>query len=203
VTRCSRTYPCADVEKRSQAVKEPGRFGSCPLDVQDEALEADVERDRWGPTGGEIEQTLESVYREHGARLWRSVLLASGSREVADDAISEAFAQALRRGGALRDPAAWVWRAAFRIAAGELKERGRMTTSEVEPVMGMPEPFVDLWRALAQLPLKQRASIVLADYAGWSHREIAGALGSSASAIGVHVHRARKRLRGLLEDEDD
>jgi DNA-directed RNA polymerase specialized sigma24 family protein len=171
--------------------------------VQDEALEADVERDRWGPTGGEIEQTLESVYREHGARLWRSVLLASGSREVADDAISEAFAQALRRGGALRDPAAWVWRAAFRIAAGELKERGRMTTSEVEPVMGMPEPFVDLWRALAQLPLKQRASIVLADYAGWSHREIAGALGSSASAIGVHVHRARKRLRGLLEDEDD
>ena len=77
-----------------------------------------------------------------------------------------------------------------------------MTTFLGEPVTGMPEPFVDLWRALAQLPLKQRASVVLADYAGWSHREIAKVLSSSVSAVGVHVHRARKRLRDLLEDED-
>jgi len=162
---------------------------------------ADVEGEL--PEAEDVERRLESVYREHGARLWRSVFLASGSREVADDAVAEAFAQALRRGRALRDPAAWVWRTAFRIAAGELKERGRMTTFTNEPVSGMPEPFVDLWRALAQLPLKQRASVVLADYAGWSHREIAKALGSSVSAVGVHVHRARKRLRDLLEEEDD
>jgi RNA polymerase sigma-70 factor, ECF subfamily len=168
--------------------------------VQDEALEADVEGDRSEPES--VERRLESVYREHGARLWRSVLLASGSREVADDAVAEAFAQALRRGRALRDPAAWVWRAAFRIAAGELKERGRMTAFAVEPVLGIPEPFVDLWRALARLPMKQRASVVMADYAGWSHREIAKALDSSVPAVGVHVHRARKRLRDLLEDED-
>lgn len=185
------------------AVKELPRFGSCPLDVRDEAVEADVDRDQSGPTGGEVEQKLESVYREHGARLWRSVLLACGSGEVADDAVAEAFAQALRRGRALRDPAAWVWRAAFRIAAGELKDRGRMRTFQADPVIGMPDPFIDLWRALAQLPMKQRASVVLADYAGWSHREIADALGSSVSAVGVHVHRARKRLRDLLGDEDD
>ena len=163
-------------------------------------MEAGVEDDFPDPES--VQRRLESVYREHGARLWRSVFLASGSREVADDAVAEAFAQALRRGRALRDPAAWVWRAAFRIAAGELKERRRMTTFTVEPVSGMPEPFVDLWRALAQLPLKQRSSVVLADYAGWSHREIARALGSTVSAVGVHVHRARKRLRDLLGDED-
>jgi DNA-directed RNA polymerase specialized sigma24 family protein len=169
--------------------------------VQDEALEADVESDLSETES--VERRLESVYRENGARLWRSVFLTSGSREVADDAVAEAFAQALRRGRALRDPAAWVWRAAFRIAAGELKERGRMTTFPVEPVIGIPEPFVDLWRALAQLPMKQRASVVMADYAGWSHREIAKALDSSVSAVGVHVHRARKRLRDLLEEQDD
>jgi RNA polymerase sigma-70 factor (ECF subfamily) len=130
------------------------------------------------------------------------VLLSSGSREVADDAVAEAFAQALRRGRALRDPAAWVWRVAFRLAAGELKERGRVDTFTDEPTAGLPDRFLDLWRAIALLPMKQRASIVLADYAGWSHREIARALGSSVSAVGVHVHRARKRLRDLLEDED-
>jgi RNA polymerase sigma factor (sigma-70 family) len=177
-------------------------MSSCPCDVQDEAVEADVEQDRSDHDDG-AEDRLESVYREDGARLWRAVFLTSGSREVADDAVAEAFAQALRRGRAVRDPAAWVWRTAFRIAAGELKERGRMEAFVEEPVMRMPEAFVDLWRALAGLPFKQRASIVLADYAGWSHREIAKALGSSVSAVGVHVHRARKRLRILLEDPDD
>ena len=165
-------------------------------------MEADVEQDR-SDHDDRAEDRLELVYREHGARLWRAVFLTSGSREVADDAVAEAFAQALRRGHALRDPAAWVWRAAFRIAAGELKERGTMEAFVEESVMRMPEPFVDLWRALAGLPFKQRASVVLADYAGWSHREIAKALGSSTSAVGVHVHRARKRLRDLLEDSDD
>jgi RNA polymerase sigma factor (sigma-70 family) len=170
--------------------------------VQDEAVEANVEPDLSGPRDDDAERRLERVYREQGVRMWRAVLLASGSREVADDAVAEAFTQALRRGRALRDPAAWVWRTAFRIAAGELKERRRMDTIAEQPVMGTPEPFIDLWRALARLPLKQRASVVLADYAGWSHREIAKALGSSISAVGVHVHRARKRLRALLEDED-
>jgi RNA polymerase sigma-70 factor (ECF subfamily) len=169
--------------------------------VQDEAVQADVEGDL--PEPESAERRLERVYREHGARIWRAVLLTSGSREVADDAVAEAFAQALRRGPAVRDPAAWVWRVAFRLAAGELKERGRVDAFTDEPAAGLPDPFLDLWRAIAVLPPKQRSAVVLADYAGWSHREIARTLGSSVSAVGVHVHRARKRLRDLLEVGDD
>ena len=163
---------------------------------------ADVERDLEA-SGRADSERVERVYREDGARLWRSIFLASGSRDIADDAVAEAFAQALRRGRALRDPAAWVWRAAFRIAAGELKVRGETEAFEMQETGPMPEPFIDLWLALAALPHKQRASVVLADYAGWSHREIARALDSSVSAVGVHVHRARKRLRELLERTDD
>lgn len=162
-----------------------------------------MEADARGDLAGADVERLERVYREQGARLWRAVLLATGSREVTDDAVAEAFAQALRRGRAVRDPVAWIWRAAFRIAAGELKVRRSMETVFEEPVERLPEPFVDLWRALAQLPAKQRASVVLADYAGWSHREVARALDSSISAVGVHVHRARKRLRELLGDRDE
>src|SRR5919107_4820207 len=80
-------------------------------------VEADVERDPTEPGDDDAGRRLERVYREHGARLWRAVFLASGSREIADDAVAEAFAQALRRGRAVRDPAAWVWRGGVRGAA--------------------------------------------------------------------------------------
>ncbi len=176
--------------KLGPVVKEPDRIPSCPLDVQDEAVDADVGPIDAEGTDADAEGRLERVYREQGPRLWRALFMASRSREVADDAVAEAFAQALRR-------------VAFRVAAGELKERGRVAGLADDPVAGMPEPFIDLWRALARLPPKQRSAVVLADYAGWSHREIAKAIGSSVSAVGVHVHRARRRLGDLLEDRDE
>jgi RNA polymerase sigma-70 factor (ECF subfamily) len=188
-------------KQRPRVVKDPSAIPSCSSEVQDGAVEADVDRE--APSRDEDPtDRLEHAYRAHGARLWRAVLLATGSREVADDAVAEAFAQALRRGTAVRDPAAWLWRAAFRIAGGEMKVRGSMASFVDEPVRELPEPFLDLWRALAQLPERQRTSVVLADYAGWSHREIAHAIGSTVSAVGVHVHRARRRLRELLEEPD-
>jgi DNA-directed RNA polymerase specialized sigma24 family protein len=61
------------------------------------------------------------AYETQVTRLWRAVYAYSGRRDIADDAVAEAFAQVLRRGDEVRDVTAWVWRAAFRIAAGELK----------------------------------------------------------------------------------
>ena len=76
-------------------VKEPPTLPPCPDGVHDEVVEADVQRDHAEPAS--VEERLERVYRENAERLWRAVLLAFGSREVADDAVAEAFAQALRR----------------------------------------------------------------------------------------------------------
>ena len=68
---------------------------------------------------------LEAVYREDGARLWRALYAYSNDAELASDAAAEAFAQALGRGSAIRDVRSWVWRAAFRLAAGDLKNRSK------------------------------------------------------------------------------
>jgi RNA polymerase sigma-70 factor (ECF subfamily) len=145
---------------------------------------------------------LEAVYREHGDRLWWAVLAFSGDREIASDATSEAFAQALRRGGALRDPLAWIWRAAFRIAAGELKRRGTAALLLFEPSYELPEPTAHVTQALKQLPAQQRAAVVLRYFADRPIREIAEMLGMSASTVAVHLHRGRNRLRDLLGDDD-
>jgi RNA polymerase sigma-70 factor, ECF subfamily len=148
-------------------------------------------------SGGE----LEALYRGDGGRLWRAVLMYAGDREVASDSVAEAFAQALRRGDAIRDPKRWVWRAAFRIAAGELKRRGSRRIEVEEGYEPSDLPLL-LREALARLSPKQRAAVVLHHYAGYPVRDVARIIGSTPSAVGVHLHRARERLRRLLDDND-
>lgn len=149
---------------------------------------------------------LEGLYREHGARLWRALVAYTGEREVASDAVAEAFAQALGRGDAIREPIRWVWRAAFRIAAGELKERGRSRALGADTsdhgAYEMPEPAGELIAALLRLSPNQRAALVLHYYGGYAAKDIANILGSSAPTVRVHLSQGRKRLRTMLEDDD-
>jgi RNA polymerase sigma-70 factor (ECF subfamily) len=91
---------------------------------------------------------------------------------------------------------------ALRTADREIRRRGQLAAADPALSYEMPEPVIDLIRALARLTLHQRTAVVLADYAGYSHRQIADALGSTPSAVGVHVYRGRRRLRELLEVDD-
>ena len=150
----------------------------------------------------DAKRDLEQLYREHGNRLWWALVAFSGDREIASDAESEAFAQALRRGEAIKDPLAWVWRAAFRIAAGELQRRRTVAPPLADPSYELPEPAAHVTQALRQLPPQQRAAVVLHYYADKPIREIAELLGTSSSTVAVHLHRGRNRLRDLLGDDD-
>ncbi|MEA2522723.1 MAG: polymerase sigma-70 factor, subfamily [Actinomycetota bacterium] len=146
---------------------------------------------------------VELAYRAQGDKLWRALVLFSGDREIASDSVAEAFAQALRRGEEIRDVEAWVWRTGFAVARGELKRRGALSP-DVPDLPADAEPdTVDLVRALATLSPKQRGAAVLHHYAGYSNKETADILGTTAAAVGVHLERARARLKERLEDRDD
>ncbi|MDP9223439.1 MAG: sigma-70 family RNA polymerase sigma factor [Actinomycetota bacterium] len=148
--------------------------------------------------------TIEGLYRTQGPVMWRSLLAFTASPEVADDALSEAFAQAIARGEELHDAAAWIWRAAFRIAAGELKERRTRFSELGDPEVGyfFPEPLLHVFEALSHLSPNQRAAIVLHDYADRPVAEVAATLGASRATVYVHLSKGRRRLRSLLEDDD-
>jgi RNA polymerase sigma factor (sigma-70 family) len=150
------------------------------------------------------DRDVERLYRDHGERLWRAVLAFSGNPEVASDAVSEAFAQVLRRGDAVRDPLAWVWRVAFRVAAGELADRRRTGGGGDVPEESYeaPDSARDLVGALAQLSPSQRAALVLHHYAGYPVKDVARMIGSTGAAVRVHLSRGRKRLRQLLRKDD-
>ena len=148
------------------------------------------------------QERLGTVYREEAPRLWRALVAYAGDRDVADDALAEAFAQAAARGEALRAPERWVWIVAFRIAAGELKDRRRPPV-RLELVPGPEETTpLELMDALAKLPPRQRAALVLHYYGGYKAREIAQIVGSSAATVRVHLSAGRRRLGELLEVVD-
>ena len=149
----------------------------------------------------DVEDNVEQAYRTQAERLWRALVLFSGDRQLASDAVSEAFAQAIARASSIDDLDRWVWRAAFNIARGDLKRRAGVSSDLPELPAEVPVETVDLVMALAKLSPKQRASVVLHHYAGYSTRETARIIGSTAGAVGMHLDRGRKRLRQLLGEE--
>lgn len=146
---------------------------------------------------------LDLVYREQAPRMWRALAAYSGSREVAEDAVAEAFAQALARDGDLWAPERWVWKTAYRIAAGELQRRAAGHPSPVDDPVMPTEPAWEVRAALAKLSPMQRSAVVLHYYAGYPAREVARIVGSTPAAVWVHLSRGRRRLREILEVSDE
>ena len=146
---------------------------------------------------------VEDLFRREGVRLWRALAAFTGDRDIASDAAAEAFAQLLGRGAEVRAPDRWVWRAAFNIARGDLKERGRRQELTTDQIYEMSEPPGELLKMLAKLSPNQRAATVLHFYAGYSTKEVAEILDSSAATVRVHLSQGKKRLRALLEDEHE
>ena len=147
------------------------------------------------------ESAIERICRDHGPRLWRSLTAFTGDPDVASDAVAEAFAQALRRGEELQDPLAWIWRVSYRIASGELKRRGSLRSGLPDVAAPAETRAVEMVDLLRGLPMNQRAALVLRYYADLPAADVAALMGVSAATVRVHLHRARKRLKKLLEDD--
>jgi RNA polymerase sigma-70 factor (ECF subfamily) len=163
------------------------------------AREVDV-----APAGSD-ELDQEQLYRDIGPGLWRAIYVYAGARrDIADDAVAEAFTRAMEAGDQIRDPKAWLYRVAFRAAAAELKRgSGESVDHERPPTTDEPPDLLTVMDALRQLPPNQRAAIVLHYRLDLSVRQIAEALGIAPATVRVHLHRGRNRLRELLKETDD
>jgi RNA polymerase sigma factor (sigma-70 family) len=144
---------------------------------------------------------FDVIWRDAAPALWRAVLVyAGGHKEVADDAVAEAFARVIERNGEVREPVPYLYRVAFRIAARELSQMARQTEQEDASVIDTIED-VDLLRALARLSPTQRGAVYLHYQRDLPIREVAGILGTSGPAIRVHLMRGRRRLADLLGED--
>lgn len=140
------------------------------------------------------------LFRTEGERLWRAVYAFSHDTEIASDAVAEAFAQCIGRGDKVQEPRRWIWRSAFKIAAGELGARSKRAELKGDPSYEVPEDGGEVVFALRALSPNQRAAVILTDYAGYDAKAVGEMLNCSPATARVHLSRGRRRLRSLLED---
>jgi RNA polymerase sigma factor (sigma-70 family) len=146
---------------------------------------------------------VEAVYRSVHPRLWRSLLAYTGDVELASDAEAEAFAQVLRRGEAVDDVAAWVWRSAFRIAAGLLADRSELANSpRLDGSTLSNGSVIEFLSLLADLSPQQRACVALRYVGGYTSTEIGELLGTSAGTVRVQLSRAHVTLRQTITEAE-
>ncbi|MEX0985464.1 MAG: sigma factor-like helix-turn-helix DNA-binding protein [Actinomycetota bacterium] len=146
-------------------------------------------------------QRVEAVYRAQADRMWRALFGFTGDRDVASDALAEAFARALQNEAVIRDVPGWLWRVSFRLASAEIKRRELPRQGLESPSYELPEPLPELMGALKHLSPNQRLALVLHDYADRPSDEVAEAMGCSRATVRVHLSRGRRRLRTLLEED--
>jgi RNA polymerase sigma-70 factor (ECF subfamily) len=162
--------------------------------------------------GGDHASFEELVRRTHADTYLLARRLVS-DEEDARDVVQEAYLRAYRSIGRFRGDAqftTWLYRITANCASTHLGRRRRHRHDELDEEVDVPEqrpdhdPVVvaeasalqrDLEAAIAQLPPRLRAVVVLRDIYDLSHAEVASQLGISESAAKVRLHRARRRLR--------
>jgi RNA polymerase sigma-70 factor (ECF subfamily) len=141
----------------------------------------------------------------------------TGDADTARDVVQEAYLRAYRGIGRFRGDAqfsTWLYRITANCASTQLGRRHRHRHEELTEDLAVRDqrPVADphgraeqaelrahVREALEGLPPRLRAVVVLRDVYDLPHEAIAAELGITVSAAKVRLHRARRKLRDLLE----
>lgn len=148
---------------------------------------------------------FDDFVRANYSGVLRTVALALGDADVAQDATQEAFAKAALRWDRvvrMERPVGWVCVVATNAGRRALRRRkvvsGGLTVSTVDHAEGV----VDRLRfrdELLALPVRQRAAVVLRYLGDLSVAETAKALDVSPGTVKASTHAALEKLRVNLE----
>lgn len=151
-----------------------------------------------------IREFLHTTY----PRLVAAVTLVSGSRAAAEDAVQEGLLRAWERserGERIDSLPAWVAtvalnhaRSALRRLRSERRARARLEAEADGHSPGSSAERVDIVRALAALPRRQREIVVLRYYLGMSTKEVATVLTINERTVKSTLFRARATLAETL-----
>jgi len=136
----------------------------------------------------------------HGEEIWRYLRGMVGA-QAAEDCFQETFLAALRAYPRLRPHSnvrAWLFTIAHRKALDCTRRRRDAPLAPAAEALAAEQPDREIWSAVATLPPRQRAAVLLRYGADLRHREIAAAIGCSEEAARRSLHEGLKRLREAI-----
>src|SRR5205814_159659 len=166
---------------------------------------------------------FELLYQLHSRRVYALCLRMVNNPADAEDLMQEAFLQLFRKIGTFRGESAfstWLHRMTVNVVLMRLRKKSLPVASLEETTepdeetsgprkdIGAPDlrlsgavDRVNLERSIEKLPPGYRTVFVLHDVQGYEHNEIADIMGCSVGNSKSHLHKARTRLRELLQEE--
>ncbi|MGD9796284.1 MAG: RNA polymerase sigma factor [Acidimicrobiia bacterium] len=152
------------------------------------------------------DSTFVGLYESSYRRLVEIARLTTGSNALAEEIVQDAFADLLNRFETVRNPRAYLRSSVVSRCTSWVRrrmvERRYQDRFAVEPAAWTDPDTVAVMNAIAQLPVRQRAAIVMRYLADWSERDIADALGCRPGTVKSLLARARTTLAKDLSDED-
>jgi len=157
--------------------------------------------------------SFDQVVRQREAQVLRTAFRILGNWADAEDVAQEVFLRLHRHGLAFVNEAAaggWLYRVTVNLCldrtrsarpSQELPDVPSLARSAEAAVL-IEEKKQRLMAALAMLPTKERAAVVLREIEGLSTAEVAAALGSSEVTVRSQISKALVRLRGILNREE-
>ena len=159
---------------------------------------------------GDVHAARE-LYDQHADRVYRLAYRMCGDRDLAGDLTQDVFVRVFSHLGRFRGEAAfttWLHRVAVTTCLNTLRKVKRFRRREVEleaagmaveqPAQGDPVLRVALDEAIGALPPVLRVALVMHAIEGYTHGEIAAALGIAEGTSKSRVFEARARLREAL-----
>jgi RNA polymerase sigma-70 factor (ECF subfamily) len=162
-------------------------------------------------------RAFDVLYRRHTERLYATAVRLTHDSDLAADAVHDAWVRAVESLGAFERRSSfrtWITGILINCIREYERARRRDPSHDVESyddhANELPDPLsslplddaaidpMDLDAAIAALPPRFRQVLVLHDIEGFTHEEIAVALGLVAGTSKSQLARARQRVREML-----
>jgi len=161
---------------------------------------------------------LTEIYDQYYQKVRKYILHTVRNDWLADDLVQETFIRVNDNLENLRDPVklqAWIFRIAHNLCQDYFRQQGKSANLGLEEVSEetVPSKAPTTQKELEQgqmrkcvfglvnrLPESLRSVIILSDVSEFNQKEIAEIMGITVENVKIRLHRARKKLKELLEE---
>ena len=165
-------------------------------------------------TESERQRVFDKLYAQYEKRVFAYCVYVTGDKDQASDIFQEVFIKAYKSLHTIRDAekaANWLFRIARNECLNSLKvsqrnERRNVDiedTYDSEQLASPPSDYTDEYEilkwALTQISDEQREALLLAEFEGYSLKEIAELTDATLSNVKVRIHRAKNKLQKILQ----